>query len=138
MKDKSELKEIGSWFILDTNNINFCFQLGDTLVIDATNNQVATQLDNDFELGTIGNGWQTGLSANVVQNDPTHCAWPPPANPVPNTAYVWMGNAAAHPRTLESVDFDLSDTEKIRRRWPFFRDRRIDTYKPLLNRYIED
>ena len=97
----------------DTNNINFCFQLGDTLVIDATNNQVATQLDNDFELGTIGNGWQTGLSANVVQNDPTHCAWPPPANPVPNTAYVWMGNAAAHPRTLESVDFDLSDLSLI-------------------------
>ena len=32
----------------DTTNINFCFQLGDTLVIDATNNQVATQLDNDL------------------------------------------------------------------------------------------
>ena len=93
----------------DTNNVNFCFQLGDTLVIDATNNQAATQLDNDFELGTIGNGWQTGLSANVVQNDPTHCAWPPPVNPVNNTAYVWMGNAAAHPRNLESVDFDLSN-----------------------------
>ena len=38
----------------DTNNINFCFQLGDTLVIDANNNQVATQLDKDFELGTFG------------------------------------------------------------------------------------
>ncbi len=36
------------------------------------------------------------------------------------------------------VDFDLSETEKTRRRWPFFRDRRIDTYKPLLNRYIEE
>ena len=92
----------------DTTNINFCFQLGDTLVIDATNSVVATQLDNDFELGTFGTGWQTGLSANVVQNNPAHCAWPPPANPVPNTAYVWMGNAAAHPRNLTSIDFDLS------------------------------
>ena len=92
----------------DTTNINSCFELGDTLVIDATNNIVATQLDNDFELGTFGNGWQTGLSANVIQNNPTHCAWPPPANPVPNTAYVWMGNAAAHPRNLTSIDFDLS------------------------------
>ena len=32
----------------DTTNINFCFQLGDTLVIDATNSIVATQLDNDL------------------------------------------------------------------------------------------
>ena len=92
----------------DTTNVNFCFQLGDTLVIDATNSVVATQLDNDFELGTFGTGWQTGLSANVILNNPAHCAWPPPANPIPNTAYVWMGNAAAHPRNLTSVDFDLS------------------------------
>ena len=93
----------------DTNNINFCFQLGDTLVIDATNNQVATQLDNDFELGTFGSGWQTGLSATIVLNNPAHCAWPPPLNPNPNNAYAWMGNAAAHPRNLESVDFDLTN-----------------------------
>ena len=93
----------------DTTNINFCFQLGDTLVIDATNNQVATQLDNDFELGTFGSGWQTGLSATIVLNNPAHCAWPPPANPVPNNAYAWMGNAAAHPRNLESIDFDLTN-----------------------------
>ena len=93
----------------DTNNINFCFQLGDTLVIDASHNQVAAQLDNDFELGTFGNGWQPGLSANVVFNNPGHCAWPPPANPVPNNAYVWMGDMAAHPRSLTSVDFDLSN-----------------------------
>ena len=62
----------------DTNNVNGCFQLGDTLVIDAYTTQQATLLDNDFELGNFGNGWQTGLSANVVLNDPTHCAWPPP------------------------------------------------------------
>jgi N-carbamoylputrescine amidase len=36
------------------------------------------------------------------------------------------------------VDFDLSEIERSRRRWPFFRDRRIDTYKPLLNRYLEE
>ena len=75
----------------DTTNLSSCFQLGDTLVIDATNSIVATQLDNDFELGTFGTGWQTGLSANVIQNNPAHCSWPPPAFPVPNTAYVWMG-----------------------------------------------
>jgi N-carbamoylputrescine amidase len=36
------------------------------------------------------------------------------------------------------VDFDLEETEKYRRRWPFFRDRRMDTYKPILQRYIEE
>ena len=97
----------------DTTNVNSCFQLGDTLVIDAYTTQQATLLDNDFELGTFGNGWQTGLSANVVINNPAHCAWPPPANPVPNNAYVWMGNAAAHPRNLTSVDFDLTQCSNL-------------------------
>ena len=36
------------------------------------------------------------------------------------------------------VDFDLNETEMYRRRWPFFRDRRMDTYKPILQRYIEE
>jgi N-carbamoylputrescine amidase len=36
------------------------------------------------------------------------------------------------------VDLDLNDTEKYRRRWPFFRDRRLDTYKSILQRYIEE
>ena len=97
----------------DTTNVNGCFQLGDTLVIDAYTTQQATLLNNDFELGTFGNGWQTGLSANVILNDPTHCAWPPPANPAPNNGYVWMGNAAAHPRNLTSVDFDLTQCSSL-------------------------
>ncbi|HKL17872.1 MAG TPA: carbon-nitrogen hydrolase [Halalkalibaculum sp.] len=32
---------------------------------------------------------------------------------------------------------DLSKIEKQRQIWPFFRDRRIDTYGPILNRYID-
>ncbi|MBT4479305.1 MAG: hypothetical protein HOC66_07835, partial [Flavobacteriales bacterium] len=82
----------------DTNNLSQCFQLGDTLVIDAYSNQVSTPLNNSFEIGSLGAGWAAGASANVIINNPAHCAWPPPANPVPNTAYVWMGNLAAPPR----------------------------------------
>lgn len=33
------------------------------------------------------------------------------------------------------VDCDLALMEETRRNWPFFRDRRIDLYKPLLERY---
>ncbi|MFT6717413.1 MAG: N-carbamoylputrescine amidase [Saprospiraceae bacterium] len=33
------------------------------------------------------------------------------------------------------INVDLSQSEKIRRIWPFFRDRRIDNYQPLLKRF---
>ena len=31
----------------------------------------------------------------------------------------------------------LAKTEQIRRIWPFLRDRRIDTYAPLLKRWLD-
>ncbi len=34
------------------------------------------------------------------------------------------------------VEIDQARTEKVRRWWPFFRDRRIDAYQDLLKRYI--
>jgi N-carbamoylputrescine amidase len=34
------------------------------------------------------------------------------------------------------VDCDLSDIERFRRGWPFLRDRRIDAYGPLTERYL--
>ncbi|NGP87001.1 carbon-nitrogen hydrolase [Aliifodinibius halophilus] len=36
------------------------------------------------------------------------------------------------------VDIDLSQIESQRRIWPFYRDRRIDTYQPIVKRYIEN
>jgi len=33
------------------------------------------------------------------------------------------------------VDIDLDRTEYVRRGWPFLRDRRIDAYSPILNRF---
>lgn len=44
------------------------------------------------------------------------------------------------PRDAEAnliVDIDLNNSENIRRWWPFLRDRRIDAYQGLLNRYID-
>jgi N-carbamoylputrescine amidase len=34
------------------------------------------------------------------------------------------------------VDCDLGAIEAVRRNWPFLRDRRVDAYGPILNRYI--
>ncbi|MDR8391097.1 carbon-nitrogen hydrolase [Aliifodinibius sp. S!AR15-10] len=36
------------------------------------------------------------------------------------------------------TEVDLSKIEKQRQVWPFFRDRRIDTYGPILKRFIDD
>lgn len=36
------------------------------------------------------------------------------------------------------VEIDLSNTDKYRTHWPFLRDRRIDSYQPITNRYIDE
>tara|TARA_B100001013_G_C24541671_1_gene414934 strand:- start:142 stop:687 length:546 start_codon:yes stop_codon:yes gene_type:complete len=36
------------------------------------------------------------------------------------------------------ADCDWSQVEEVRRHWPFFRDRRIDSYGPILDRLIDD
>jgi len=36
------------------------------------------------------------------------------------------------------IEIDLSRTETVRRMWPFFRDRRIETYSDLTKRWRED
>lgn len=39
---------------------------------------------------------------------------------------------------LEIVRIDTGRSEAVRRMWPFLRDRRIDAYKGLLQRYLDD
>jgi N-carbamoylputrescine amidase len=36
------------------------------------------------------------------------------------------------------VPCDLQVVEDFRRIWPFFRDRRVDTYAPLTKRYLDE
>lgn len=35
-------------------------------------------------------------------------------------------------------ELDLGDTDHYRRHWPYYRDRRIDSYGPILNRFIDE
>jgi len=49
-----------------------------------------------------------------------------------------QGEILVAAKTIEenlSVEIELKKIEKVRRIWPFFRDRRIDMYEPLLNRF---
>ncbi|HKK44131.1 MAG TPA: carbon-nitrogen hydrolase [Balneolaceae bacterium] len=45
-----------------------------------------------------------------------------------------LGQAGKNEEIL-LADIDLSKIEKQRQAWPFFRDRRIDTYQPILKRF---
>lgn len=36
------------------------------------------------------------------------------------------------------VEIDLANSDKYRTHWPFLRDRRIDSYQPITNRYIDE
>lgn len=51
-----------------------------------------------------------------------------------------FGKMLAEAGTEEEVlitEIDLTKIEKQRQLWPFFRDRRIDTYQPILKRFID-
>jgi N-carbamoylputrescine amidase len=66
-----------------------------------------------------------------------------------NDMRFWGGSFVANPfgtvlcqlpqdhESVEVVEIDLSQSDFYRVHWPFMRDRRIDTYKPLINRYLK-
>lgn len=55
------------------------------------------------------------------------------SNPFGSLLYL-----ASHDREEVHVqEIDLNLTEKYRTTWPYFRDRRIDSYSPILKRYID-
>ncbi|MBB3188636.1 carbon-nitrogen hydrolase [Microbacter margulisiae] len=48
----------------------------------------------------------------------------------------WLRRASTE-ETSFLIEIDLKRSETVRRIWPFFRDRRIDTYKNITKRYID-
>lgn len=48
-----------------------------------------------------------------------------------------LASAESYTQQLIHADIDLSATDRQRTIWPFFRDRRIDAYGGLLNRYSQ-
>ena len=48
----------------------------------------------------------------------------------------WLARAGEHDETLH-VEVPLTRSEQVRRVWPFLRDRRIDAYDALKNRYSD-
>jgi N-carbamoylputrescine amidase len=48
-----------------------------------------------------------------------------------------LAEASADQEEILVVECDLKRVEEVRRNWPFLRDRRIDAYSPILNRWHE-
>jgi N-carbamoylputrescine amidase len=51
---------------------------------------------------------------------------------------VVLAQASIEHEEVLVVDIDLSRIEEVRRNWPFFRDRRIDAYGGLIQRFIDE
>ncbi len=49
-----------------------------------------------------------------------------------------LGAASDREEANLLVDIDLKRSEEVRRIWPFFRDRRIDAYRPITKRFLDD
>ena len=48
-----------------------------------------------------------------------------------------LAEASADKEEILIVECDPARIEEVRRNWPFLRDRRIDAYSPILNRWLE-
>ncbi len=48
-----------------------------------------------------------------------------------------LAEAPAHSEETLVVECDLRRMEEVRRNWPFLRDRRIDAYSPILERWLD-
>ena len=57
---------------------------------------------------------------------------------VANPYGVITAKASVSDEEVLVVSCDLQQVEDFRRIWPFFRDRRIDTYQPLTKRYLDE
>ncbi|GAB4318321.1 MAG: carbon-nitrogen hydrolase [Candidatus Sumerlaeia bacterium] len=47
-----------------------------------------------------------------------------------------LAQAEVHDETMLIVSLDMEQAERVRRQWPFFRDRRPDAYEGLLERFL--
>ena len=55
-----------------------------------------------------------------------------------NPQGVILAQGSADKEEVIIAEIDLEKIEKIRRHWPFFRDRRIDTYGDITKRFIDE
>jgi N-carbamoylputrescine amidase len=55
-----------------------------------------------------------------------------------NPQGVILAQGSADKEEVIIAEIDLGKIEKIRRHWPFYRDRRIDSYGDITKRFIDE
>ena len=109
--------------------------------------------DTDEEKARQLGAWQTVQRGHAVANGlpviaVNRCGWEPDPSGQTNGITFWGHSFAAGPQgeilaeanteqTLLIVDIDMQHSENVRRWWPFLRDRRIEEFGNLTQRYIE-
>lgn len=109
-------------------------------------------------------GWDTNETDPII-NEEQYGAWQTiqKSHAVANGVYVvsvnrvgreadqlfWGGSFVANPQgrllylaphdqeVVHTQELDMEKLDHYRTTWPFFRDRRVDSYRPILNRYID-
>lgn len=110
--------------------------------------------DSDEEKERQRNAWIISQRAHAVANglpviSANRVGYEPDPSGVTNGITFWGNSFVAGPQgellgaaseyeTNLLVEIDLKRSEAVRRIWPFFRDRRIDAYKPLTKRFLDD
>jgi len=110
--------------------------------------------DNDSEKQRQYDAWFTVQRAHAIANglplvSINRCGFEPDWTGVTNGISFWGQSFVCGPQgevlfktDVDSsggfiVEIDKNRTEAVRRMWPFFRDRRIDSYQELVKRYID-
>ncbi len=96
------------------------------------------------------NAWQTIQRSHAVANG-VHVVSVNRVGPEQDGAMkFWGGSFIANPfgsilylashekEEVHVQELDLSKTDQYRTHWPFLRDRRIDSYQPIMKRYIDE
>ena len=81
--------------VLNIDTIEICY--GDSVMLTATG-VCGYLMNNNFNNGTIGNGWQS--NASPMFNNPCGAG--------NGTIYLWIGDASSFPRDLITIPFDVS------------------------------
>ena len=71
---------------------------GNSVNLLATGYSGLPVMSNDFDLGNVGTGWNVTTAATFTN----------PCGPGNGTPYLWMGDNSTSPRSLATVNFDLS------------------------------
>ncbi len=75
------------------------------------------------------------VAVNRVGEEAAHTFWGSSFVAGPQGEILYSANTTDEVAVV--VDVDLQRSEQVRRWWPFLRDRRIDAYQNILQRYVE-